>query len=93
MERFFLSLKMERVWRRDYANHAEAIRDITEYIVGFTTTNGCTRNWDICHRPFTNGRWRQNHLSRCPELVDHYRVRVPPCLPGDSAFSGIPGLH
>lgn len=30
MERFFLSLKMERVWRRDYANHAEAIRDITE---------------------------------------------------------------
>lgn len=35
MERFFLSLKMERVWRRDYANHAEAIRDITECIVGF----------------------------------------------------------
>ena len=35
MERFFLSLKMERVWRRDYANHTEAIRDITEYIVGF----------------------------------------------------------
>ena len=35
MERFFLSLKMERVWRRDYANHAEAIRDIVEYIVGF----------------------------------------------------------
>ncbi|KAA0974133.1 hypothetical protein FQ187_28960 [Pseudomonas sp. ANT_J28] len=40
--------------------------------LGFTTTNGCTRNWDICHRPFTNGRRRQNHLSRCPELVDHY---------------------
>ena len=35
MERFFLSLKMERVWRRDYANYAEAVRDITEYIVGF----------------------------------------------------------
>ncbi|SER30422.1 Integrase core domain-containing protein, partial [Pseudomonas cuatrocienegasensis] len=35
MERFFLSLKMERVWRRDYANHAEATRDITEYIAGF----------------------------------------------------------
>jgi transposase InsO family protein len=26
---------MERVWRHDYANHGEAIRDITEYIVGF----------------------------------------------------------
>lgn len=35
MERFLLSLKMERVWRRDYADHAEVIRDITEYIVGF----------------------------------------------------------
>ena len=35
MERFFLNLKMERVWQRDYANHAEATRDVTEYIVGF----------------------------------------------------------
>ena len=35
MERFFLNLKMERVWRRDYANAAEATRDVTDYIVGF----------------------------------------------------------
>ena len=35
MERFFLNLKMERVWQKDYANHAEASRDITDYIVGF----------------------------------------------------------
>ena len=35
MERFFLNLKMERVWQRDYANHGEAKRDIVEYIVGF----------------------------------------------------------
>jgi transposase InsO family protein len=35
MERFFLSLKRERVWLRDYANVAEATRDITEYRVGF----------------------------------------------------------
>lgn len=34
-ERFFLSLKMERVWRRDYANDGEATRGITDYIVGF----------------------------------------------------------
>lgn len=33
------------------ASPAEAIHGITEYIVGFTTTNDCTRNWDICHRP------------------------------------------
>lgn len=35
MERFFLNLKMERVWQRDYANAEEAIRDVTDYIVGF----------------------------------------------------------
>jgi putative transposase len=35
MERFFLNLKMERVWQRDYANHHEAINDVTDYIVGF----------------------------------------------------------
>lgn len=35
MERFFLNLKMERVWQRDYANHAEAMTDIADYIVGF----------------------------------------------------------
>lgn len=35
MERFFLNLKMERVWQRDYANHAEAQRDVVDYIVGF----------------------------------------------------------
>ena len=35
MERFFLSLKTERVWQRDYANYAEATRDIADYIVSF----------------------------------------------------------
>ena len=35
MERFFLNLKMERVWQRDYANHAEATSDIADYIVNF----------------------------------------------------------
>lgn len=35
MERFFLNLKMERVWQTNYANHQEAIRDISHYIVAF----------------------------------------------------------
>jgi putative transposase len=35
MERFSLSLKMERVWQRQYANHDAARRDINQYIVGF----------------------------------------------------------
>ena len=35
MERFFLSLKTERIWQRDYANHTEATSDIADYIVAF----------------------------------------------------------
>jgi transposase InsO family protein len=35
MERFFLNLKMESIWRRDYANHREAKADISHYIVNF----------------------------------------------------------
>ena len=37
MERFFLNLKMERVWQKekDYANHSEAITDVADCIVGF----------------------------------------------------------
>ena len=37
-ERFFLNLKMERVWQREYANHAEAKIDIAAYIVEFYNT-------------------------------------------------------
>ena len=35
MERFFLNLKMERVWQKDYANHAKASNDVADYIVSF----------------------------------------------------------
>ena len=34
-DRFFLNLKMERIWQRDYANQEEAKADIADYIVGF----------------------------------------------------------
>ena len=34
-ERFFLNLKVKRVWRKQYANHAEATQDIADYIVNF----------------------------------------------------------
>jgi putative transposase len=35
IERFFLNLKMQRGWQRQYANLDEARRDITQYIVSF----------------------------------------------------------
>ncbi|WP_143164538.1 integrase core domain-containing protein, partial [Lampropedia hyalina] len=39
MERFFLNLKMERLWQRRYANHQEAMADINHYIVAFYNTH------------------------------------------------------
>ena len=35
MVRFFLSLKMERVWQEGCANHSETIHDVADYIVNF----------------------------------------------------------
>lgn len=35
MERFFLNLKIDRVWQKDYANHALATNGIADYIIGF----------------------------------------------------------
>ena len=35
MEQFFLNLEMGRVWHKNYANHAEAISDVADYIVDF----------------------------------------------------------
>lgn len=56
MERFFLNLKMERVWQQDYANHLEAVQDITDYIVNFynahrlhSTLGYCSPNqYELC---------------------------------------------
>lgn len=64
-ERFFLSLKMERVWQRTYANQAEAKRDITDYIVGFYN---CTRLHSVLGNlsPSTFGR---NMTAKKPIVV------------------------
>ncbi len=35
MERFFLNLKMERVWQQHYANHEKAVKDVSHYITVF----------------------------------------------------------
>ena len=51
MERFFLNLKMERLWQRDYANHDEAKADIADYIVGFYTRTQAGTAVDSGPRP------------------------------------------
>lgn len=35
LERFFLNLKVERAWQRNYANHSEDKAHIADYILGF----------------------------------------------------------
>ena len=35
MERFFLNLKMERVWQKGYTNYRETTNIVADYIVGF----------------------------------------------------------
>ena len=48
---FFLNLKMERLWQRDYANHDEAKADIADYIVGFYTRTQAGTAVDSGPRP------------------------------------------
>ena len=72
MERFFLNLKMERVWQKNYANHTEAINDIADYIVGF---------YNAVRLHSKLGNMSANALERestpeksteLSELLDHY---------------------
>jgi hypothetical protein len=73
----FLNLKMERVWQRQYANHAEAKADITNSSSDSTTASESIQPWAICRPPSTNGKWQKPTLSRCTKLLDH---SMPPAL-------------
>ena len=67
MERFFLNLKMERVWQKDYANHAEAMTDVADYIVGFYN---CERLHSTLGNLSPNAFEREsaiNNLLMCPK--------------------------
>lgn len=77
MERFFLNLKMERVWQRDYASQMEATKDIVDYIVissAFITACGCIPPWATLHRLTMSRKWQLNNLVGCLKLLDHYRL-------------------
>ena len=62
MERFFLNLKMERVWQRDYANHAEATGDISDYMVSF----------------YNNVRLHSKRGNLPPNAVEHQSAMTQP---------------
>jgi transposase InsO family protein len=56
MERFFLNLKMERVWQREYANHSEAMSTLPTTSLASTTPCVCIPNWAICRPMSTNNK-------------------------------------
>jgi putative transposase len=55
-ERFFLNLKMEQVWQRDYANQDEAKKDIAADIVKFYKVSASIQCWVFFRQPTTNGK-------------------------------------
>ena len=65
---------MERGWQRNYANHAEAIKDITDHIVGFY--NNIRLHSKLGYLPLTIYEIaKTNNLSMCPKLLDHYTAQ------------------
>ncbi|MDP3843054.1 MAG: hypothetical protein Q8Q81_10755 [Oxalobacteraceae bacterium] len=73
-ERFFLNLKMERVWQRSYANQAQAKTDVTAYIVGFYN---CARLHSILGNlppSIFERNMAAKKLLLCPKLLDHYKL-------------------
>jgi hypothetical protein len=72
MERFFLNLKMERLWQQDYANQAEARADITDYIVNFYNALRLHSTLEYRSPNHYEAFTPRNPLSDCPKKLDHY---------------------
>ncbi|KAB8041141.1 IS3 family transposase [Janthinobacterium aquaticum] len=71
---FLLNLKIERVWQRQYAGHAEAKAEITDYIVGFYN---CKR----LNSPLSNlppAVYERQMAAREPRFVSE--ITCPPLL-------------
>ena len=67
MERFFLNLKMERVWQRQYANHDEARCDINQYIVGFYNAVRLHSTLGYLSPSAYEAKLTVKNLSACPK--------------------------
>ena len=67
MERFFLNLKVERVWQKDYANPLEASNDTANYIVGFYNA---TRLHSKLGNTSPNAFERESTLKKLVELSE-----------------------
>ena len=65
--RFFLNLKIERVYQQCYANHSEAMLDVADYIVGFYNRTRLQSTLGICHPMLLSVNRQFNLLLICPK--------------------------
>jgi hypothetical protein len=79
MERFFLNLKMERVWQRRYANHNEARSDINQYIVGFLQSRAPALDSGLSVARCLRGKTDRG--TTCPPVVTGAKDRPPVKFP------------
>jgi hypothetical protein len=77
MKRIFLILKMERVWQCEYSDHAEAMRDVAVYLVGFY--NNIRLHSKLGYLPANAYELISAAKLRIawPKLLDHYTISTP----------------
>lgn len=69
---FFLNLKMEWVWQRDYASFNEAKRDVTDYIRGLPQLLRLHSRLGYPSPALSNRKGQKNNLSLRLKILDHY---------------------
>ena len=75
-ERFFLNLKMKRIWQRQYANHAEVKADITDYVLGFYNCKRINSALGNLPPSVYEQKMADVNLSLCPKLLDNRTIYV-----------------
>lgn len=74
MDCFFLSMKMEWGWQRNYANPHEVVADIKHYIVGFYSTDRLHSTLGYRSPTYYEKAITSHPLHLCPLRLD-YDVR------------------
>ena len=75
MERFLVNWETKRVCQQDYANHADAINDIADCIVGSQNSTRLHPTLGNVSRNAFERESASKNLSYYPKLLDHCRGR------------------
>ena len=93
MARVLLNQKMERVWQKVYANHAEFINDIAAYIVrSYNSIRRHSKLGNVSPNAFETVNRYQKNLSSCTKLLDRYSAdKLSPNGLGHRSLLDLPG--